>query len=236
MPTAGTAADEEDQAAIQRLTSRLRRCQKPDSQNASRAGRHQIGLMGEIISESWARSNRYTRARSSESAINAIAADDYRYFTRGVLVPGNGEPYHPGSEAPGDRERYFLDECQLIWVLGSPQDRVARDVWQMLWLASKHTAFVNSIEGLVFLNTKHALGYSLPKQNRAYSYISDDFSLLWERYRETPDQWWVADKRQLRAKRLLTSSKRTKCSNNTSMPYRQYCCTRRDLLWRSGWL
>jgi len=41
---------------------------EPDSQNASRPGRHQIGRVGEIISESWARSNRYTRARSSESA------------------------------------------------------------------------------------------------------------------------------------------------------------------------
>ncbi|MEH2670716.1 ATP-binding protein [Bradyrhizobium elkanii] len=51
-----------------RLTTRLRRCQKPNSQNASRPGRHQIGMVGEIISESWARSNRYTRARSSESA------------------------------------------------------------------------------------------------------------------------------------------------------------------------
>jgi hypothetical protein len=39
-----------------------------DSQNASRPGRHQIGTVGEIISESWARSNRYTWARSSESA------------------------------------------------------------------------------------------------------------------------------------------------------------------------
>ena len=53
-----------------RLTTRLHRCQKPDCQNASRPGRHQIGTVGEIISESWARSNRYTRARSSESAYN----------------------------------------------------------------------------------------------------------------------------------------------------------------------
>ena len=51
-----------------RLTTRLRRCQKPDRQNASHPGRHQIGTVGEIISESWARSNRYTRATSSESA------------------------------------------------------------------------------------------------------------------------------------------------------------------------
>jgi len=34
----------------------------------SRPGRHHPGTVGEIISESWARSNRYTRATSSESA------------------------------------------------------------------------------------------------------------------------------------------------------------------------
>ncbi|WP_342709999.1 RimK family alpha-L-glutamate ligase [Bradyrhizobium sp. B124] len=124
--------------------------------------------------------------------INAIAADDYRYFTRGVLVQGNGEPYHPGSAALGNRGAYFLDECQLIWVLDMPQDSMARDVWQMLWLASQHTAFVNSIEGMMFLDTKHALGYVLPKENRAFSYISNDFSLLWKRYQQSPDQWWVA--------------------------------------------
>src|ERR1700738_736603 len=55
-----------------RLTTRLRRCQKPDRQNASHPGRHQIGTVGEIISESWARSNRYTRATSSESAFHCL--------------------------------------------------------------------------------------------------------------------------------------------------------------------
>lgn len=124
--------------------------------------------------------------------INALAADDYRFFTRGALVPEDSEPYYPGSAALGNREVYFLDECQLIWVLSDPQDRVFRDIWQMLWLASQRTPFVNSIEGLMFLNTKHALGYLVPKENRPYSYISNDFSLLWERYREAADQWWVA--------------------------------------------
>jgi len=124
--------------------------------------------------------------------INGIAADDYRCFIGGVLLPANGEPHHPGSAALGNRLTYFLDECQLIWVMSWPQDCVARDVWQMLWLASQHTPFVNSIEGLVFLNNKHALGHVLPKENRAFSYISNDFSLLWKRYRQTPDEWWIA--------------------------------------------
>ncbi len=51
-----------------RLTPRLHRCQKSDCQNASRPGDIKIGMLGEIISECWARSNRNTRARSSESA------------------------------------------------------------------------------------------------------------------------------------------------------------------------
>lgn len=124
--------------------------------------------------------------------INTIGADDYRFFTCGVVLSANDAPYYPGSAVVGNRESYFLDECQLIWVMGCPQDCVARDVWQMLWLASQHTPFVNSIDGLVFLNTKHALGYLLPKENRALSYISNDVSLLWERYRQIPDQCWVA--------------------------------------------
>ncbi|MEY9981459.1 glutathione synthase [Bradyrhizobium yuanmingense] len=124
--------------------------------------------------------------------INAIAADDYRYFTRGVLISGNGDASHHGSAALGDRGTFFFDECQLIWVMSWPQDGVARDVWQMLWLASQHTPFVNSVEGLVFLNNKHALGYVLPKENRASSYTSNDFALLWGRYRQNPDQSWVA--------------------------------------------
>ncbi|WBL77855.1 RimK family alpha-L-glutamate ligase [Bradyrhizobium xenonodulans] len=124
--------------------------------------------------------------------LNSISADDYRFSTRGALVPQNAEPYHPGASAEGKRNAYFLDECQLVWVMNHPQDRVSLDIWQMLWLASQHTSFVNSVEGLMFLTPKHALGYVVPKANRALSYISNDFSLLWDRYQRTSDQWWVA--------------------------------------------
>src|SRR5713101_3521168 len=78
LPTCPQQEQQKKQASRDsRLTTRLCRCQKPNSQNASRPGRHQIGMVGEIISESWARSNRYTRARSSESALiaRATAAD-----------------------------------------------------------------------------------------------------------------------------------------------------------------
>lgn len=124
--------------------------------------------------------------------INSMAADDYRFFTRGVLLSETVGPHHHGSAVLGDRAQYFLDECQLIWPMAQPQNGVARDVWQMLWLASQNTPFVNSIDGSMFLNTKHALGYVLPKENRAFSYVSNDFASLWALYRETPDRWWVA--------------------------------------------
>jgi len=83
-----------------RLTTRLRRCQKPDSQNASRPGRHQIGMVGEIISESWARSNRNTRARSSESAPSRTAtASSHRAVDADIVfdclfrVPGSNSAF-----------------------------------------------------------------------------------------------------------------------------------------------
>jgi hypothetical protein len=57
-----------------RLTTRLHRCQKPTGQNASRPGDIKSEWWARIISESWARSNRYTRARSSESTAKTRAA------------------------------------------------------------------------------------------------------------------------------------------------------------------
>ncbi|PDT64089.1 RimK family alpha-L-glutamate ligase [Bradyrhizobium ottawaense] len=124
--------------------------------------------------------------------ISAIGADDYRYFTRGVLVPVDGGPHHLGSAAQGTPGVYYLDECQLVWVNGAAPSSVARDVCQLLWLASRDIAFVNSIEGALFLETKHALGHVVPKGNRIVSYASNDFSLLWDRYRQRQDLWWVA--------------------------------------------
>src|SRR2546425_8879544 len=78
-----------------RLTTRHRRCQKPDSQNASRPGRHQIGRMGEIISESWARSNRNTRARSSESAENLEPRFDSIETEKALAGPAAAQPKRP---------------------------------------------------------------------------------------------------------------------------------------------
>ncbi|MCK1456433.1 RimK family alpha-L-glutamate ligase [Bradyrhizobium sp. 35] len=124
--------------------------------------------------------------------ITAIGSEDYRYFTRGVLVSPTGEPHQLGSAAQGTRGVYFIDECQLVLLNDGAPSSISGDVWQMLWLASQHTPFVNSIEGTLFLETKHALGLVVPKEHRAFAYASNEFSLLWERYRQSADLWWVA--------------------------------------------
>lgn len=124
--------------------------------------------------------------------ITGIGSEDFRYFTRGVLVSPSGEPHQLGSAARGAWGVYFIDECQLVLVNGGPPSCISRDVWQMLWLASQHTRFVNSIAGTLFLETKHALGLVVPKEHRAVAYASNEFSLLWERYRQSPDLCWVA--------------------------------------------
>ncbi|QOZ13503.1 RimK family alpha-L-glutamate ligase [Bradyrhizobium sp. CCBAU 51765] len=125
--------------------------------------------------------------------VTGIGWDNYRYFIRGVLSHVDGEPHHLGSAAQGVRGTYFFDECQLVWnnSLGGPPS-IARDVWQILWVVSQHTSFVNSVEGTLFLETKHALGHFVPKENRCVAYASNDFSLLLERYRQNPDMCWVA--------------------------------------------
>ncbi|MGY3146535.1 glutathione synthase [Bradyrhizobium sp. USDA 3397] len=124
--------------------------------------------------------------------ITGIGSADYRYFTRGVLVSPDQEPHQLGCAAEGRRGVYFIDECQLVWFNGGAPTSISRDVWQMLWLASQHTPFVNSIDGTFFLETKHALGLIVPKEHRVISYASNEFSLLWERYRQSPDLWWIA--------------------------------------------
>ncbi|MDA9391342.1 glutathione synthase [Bradyrhizobium sp. CCBAU 45394] len=124
--------------------------------------------------------------------ITAIGADDYRFFTRGVLVQASGEPYGLGAAAQGIQGVYFFDECQIVWVNCGAPPSIAHDVWQLLWLASQDTAFVNSIEGTMFLETKHSLGHVVPKENRAFAYTSNEFSLLWECYRQSSHLWWVA--------------------------------------------
>src|ERR1700730_13349850 len=72
-------------------------------------GRDQIGMVGEIISESWARSNRYTRARSSESAFPRpsvtftallTANDDQK---TGVEIVRNALSYHRGDVCQDNR-------------------------------------------------------------------------------------------------------------------------------------
>ncbi|MGY3238236.1 glutathione synthase [Bradyrhizobium sp. USDA 4448] len=123
--------------------------------------------------------------------ITGVGSEDYRYFTRGVLVPPSGEAYQLGSAAQGARGVYFIDECQLVLLNHAGPSSISGDIWQMLWLASQHTPFVNSIEGTFFLETKHALGLVVPKEHRAIAYTSNEFSLLWERYRQNPDLCWV---------------------------------------------
>jgi glutathione synthase len=123
--------------------------------------------------------------------VNRIFAVDYRYFVVGACLPKGYDKYEAGGFIRSN-DTFALDESNIAWILNQPQPSVSRDVWQILWLASQTTNFVNSIEGLMFLNTKHSLGYVLPKKNRTPTYISNDFSYLWEHYRKEQNSRWVA--------------------------------------------
>jgi len=109
-------------------------------------------MVGEIISESWARSNRYTRARSSESAGCAeiatrlasrpdvhAATNPYRVW----IAEYAGAPYQEvaakaRAHLEGLADLYVTParEAELI-VIFKEATRLEADFWEMGWRAGQ---------------------------------------------------------------------------------------------------
>lgn len=82
-----------------------------------------------------------------------------------------------------------VEGWQLTWVMNQPHPEVARDVWQVLWNLGKRSWFVNSVEGLTFLNNKTNLGLIVPADHLPVSYVSNQFSDLWSRVCMSDGSW-----------------------------------------------
>jgi len=84
-----------------------------------------------------------------------------------------------------------LENFDLIWVMKSPHPDLAKDIWQILWLLAKRVPFVNSVEALLFLNTKNTFGYLVPQEHLLENHVANSFDILWEVYRRQPQERWV---------------------------------------------
>jgi glutathione synthase len=83
-------------------------------------------------------------------------------------------------------------EFDLLWLLDRPHPSAVQDVYQLLWLASQKHCFVNSPEGIVFLNNKHNLSAVVPSENLIPTYSSNSFTNIENYIRASACGKWVA--------------------------------------------
>ena len=90
-----------------------------------------------------------------------------------------------------ERRRSSAEDFDLIWVMNQPQERLARDAWQLLWSLAQRIPFVNSVEGLLLLNNKSNLGIVVPAPNLLECHVANDFESLWQICRSQGGTWIV---------------------------------------------
>lgn len=142
-------------------------------------GTNNVFFANEFLARGW---------QVSFGLINSLATHKYHVY-------GDVVPYHTqmqiGDTIHETLEHKNLEEFDLIWVMNQPHPNLARDVWQILWLLSKRKPFVNSVEAMMFLNSKNTLGYLIPAEHLAENHVSNQFETLWEIYDERHDDCWV---------------------------------------------
>ncbi len=84
-----------------------------------------------------------------------------------------------------------VEHYDIVWVMNQPHPSLARDVWQLLWLLARRCKFVNSVEAMVFLNTKNTLGYLVPQEHLVETHVANDFGQLWNIYDDYRDERWI---------------------------------------------
>jgi glutathione synthase len=87
--------------------------------------------------------------------------------------------------------RRSADDFDLIWIMNQPHERLARDAWQILWGLAQRIPFVNSVEGLLFLNNKSNLGIVVPPANLLESHVANEFESLWQLCQSQGGTWIV---------------------------------------------
>ena len=119
--------------------------------------------------------------------INSIYSQNYNVFVKGI-------EYNEKLEIDSDLVGVFKDMCltdfDLVWIMNQPHPNLEKDIYQLLWLASQRVNFVNSIEGIYFLNNKNNLGFvDEIKKYLIENYTSNDFSFISSIVNISDEKW-----------------------------------------------
>ena len=120
--------------------------------------------------------------------VNSVSTHDY-------VVYADIVPCHVQVELDGSIQEKLshqsIEGFDLIWVMNQPHPNLSRDVWQILWMLSKRVPFVNSVEAMMFLNTKNTLGYLVPQEHLVENHVANSYDTLWNIYSSRKDERWV---------------------------------------------
>ena len=119
--------------------------------------------------------------------INSVYSQNYNISVKGIEYK---EKLEIDSNLVGDFKDMCLIDFNLVWIMNQPHPNLEKDVYQLLWLASQKVNFVNSIEGIYFLNNKNSLGFvDYIKEYLIESYTSNDFSFISRLVNFSDDKW-----------------------------------------------
>ncbi|MDP5274863.1 ATP-grasp domain-containing protein [Chengkuizengella axinellae] len=121
--------------------------------------------------------------------VNSLTTREYKVF--GDVLEITDKMDQPYGNPKGEVAHKSLETYDLIWVMNQPHHNIAQDVWQILWMLSKRVPFVNSVEGMLFLNNKNNLGAIVPKEHLIENYAANSYDQLWSIYEKKSKEKWV---------------------------------------------
>jgi glutathione synthase len=120
--------------------------------------------------------------------VNSLAIENGEIFGETCCVR---RPIEIGDNFDGLPEYKAIAGYDLVWVMNQPHHNLAADIYQVLWLLSKRTTFVNSIESMVFLNNKNTLSEILPRSAFIESYATSSSRRLLDAIDGSDHPWII---------------------------------------------
>lgn len=87
--------------------------------------------------------------------------------------------------------RTRLDEFDYVWVLSLGQRQTFLDKIQLLWLLPPDVKVINSLEAILFINSKYSLGAFSHIFKAPETFASNNFDYLWNIYDANKQDTWI---------------------------------------------
>jgi glutathione synthase len=88
-------------------------------------------------------------------------------------------------------EFFDISQFDALWVLAFGQRASFLDKMELLWHVSHHLPIINSVDSLLFLNSKYSVQVFPHLFQTPETYVSNDFDFLWAIFEKSQSTWIV---------------------------------------------